>query len=45
VGDGSELSLAEIEAMPRLFSGVDLLTLSACSTGSAVPPTKETVTK
>lgn len=32
LGDGSELSLAEIEAMPRLFSGVDLLTLSACST-------------
>ncbi len=26
------MSLAEIEAMPRLFSGVDLLTLSACST-------------
>jgi CHAT domain-containing protein len=32
LGDGSEVSLAEIEAMPRLFSGVDLLTLSACST-------------
>jgi CHAT domain-containing protein len=32
LGDGSQLSLAEIEAMPRLFSGVDLLTLSACST-------------
>jgi CHAT domain-containing protein len=32
LGDGTELSLAEIEAMPRLFSGVDLLTLSACST-------------
>lgn len=30
--DGTELNLAEIEAMPRLFSGVDLLTLSACST-------------
>jgi CHAT domain-containing protein len=33
LGDGSELSLAEIEATPRLFSGVDLLTLSACSPG------------
>jgi CHAT domain-containing protein len=32
LGDGSEMSLAEIEATPRLFSGVDLLTLSACST-------------
>jgi CHAT domain-containing protein len=32
LGDGSELSLAEIAALPRLFSGVDLLTLSACST-------------
>jgi tetratricopeptide (TPR) repeat protein len=32
LGDGTELSLAEIEATPRLFSGVDLLTLSACST-------------
>lgn len=31
LGDGSQMSLAEIEAMPRLFSGVDLLTLSACS--------------
>jgi CHAT domain-containing protein len=30
-GDGA-ITLAEIEAMPRLFSGVDLLTLSACST-------------
>ena len=32
LGDGTELSLADIEATPRLFSGVDLLTLSACST-------------
>jgi CHAT domain-containing protein len=32
LGDGSKLSLAEIESTPRLFSGVDLLTLSACST-------------
>ena len=32
LGDGSEMSLAEIEAKPLLFSHVDLLTLSACST-------------
>ncbi len=32
LGDGSEMTLAEIEAATRLFSGVDLLTLSACST-------------
>jgi tetratricopeptide (TPR) repeat protein/CHAT domain-containing protein len=32
LGDGSEMSLEEIAATPRLFSGVDLLTLSACST-------------
>jgi tetratricopeptide (TPR) repeat protein len=32
LGDGSKLSLAEIEAQTRLFDGVDLLTLSACST-------------
>ena len=32
LGDGSELSLAEIEASEQLFDGVDLLTLSACST-------------
>jgi CHAT domain-containing protein len=32
LGDGSKLSLAEIEAQTRLFNGVELLTLSACST-------------
>ena len=32
LGDGSELSLAEIEDQQDLFDGVDLLTLSACST-------------
>ena len=32
LGDGSKLSLAEIEAEEQLFDGVDLLTLSACST-------------
>src|ERR1039458_2157593 len=32
LGDGNELSLGQIEAMPRLFSGVELLTLSACKT-------------
>ena len=32
LGDGSEMSLAEIEDMALLFSDVDLLTLSACST-------------
>jgi len=32
LGDGSEWSLAEIEDRQDLFDGVDLLTLSACST-------------
>jgi CHAT domain-containing protein len=32
LGDGTELSLADIEAETRLFNGVDLLTISACST-------------
>lgn len=32
LGDGSVLSLAEIEDQQDLFDGVDLLTLSACST-------------
>lgn len=32
LGDGTEMSLDEIADMPRLFSHVDLLTLSACST-------------
>jgi CHAT domain-containing protein/Tfp pilus assembly protein PilF len=32
LGDGSHLSLAEIKRLPSLFSGVELLTLSACET-------------
>lgn len=32
LGDGSQLTLSDIKTMPRLFSGVDLLTLSACET-------------
>jgi CHAT domain-containing protein len=32
LGDGTEMSLAEIAAQTRFFNGVDLLTLSACST-------------
>src|ERR1022692_1944534 len=32
LGDGTEMSLAEIEDTALLFSDVDLLTLSACST-------------
>jgi CHAT domain-containing protein len=33
LGDGGHLSLAELRTMPNLFSGVQLLTLSACNTG------------
>jgi len=32
LGDGTHLTLAEIKDMSQLFSGVDLLTLSACNT-------------
>jgi CHAT domain-containing protein/Flp pilus assembly protein TadD len=32
LGDGSHLSLADIKRLPSLFSGVELLTLSACET-------------
>jgi CHAT domain-containing protein len=32
-GDGKHLSLEELNALPNLFRGVDLLTLSACNTG------------
>jgi CHAT domain-containing protein len=32
LGDGTHLTLAEIKNMGQLFSGVDLLTLSACNT-------------
>jgi CHAT domain-containing protein/tetratricopeptide (TPR) repeat protein len=33
LGDGGHLSLAELKTLPNLFSGVQLLTLSACNTG------------
>jgi CHAT domain-containing protein/Tfp pilus assembly protein PilF len=33
LGDGSHLSLADVKTIPRLFRGVELLTLSACNTG------------
>jgi tetratricopeptide (TPR) repeat protein len=33
LGDGTKLSLAELEASENLFANVDLVTLSACSTG------------
>ncbi len=32
LGDGSHLTLAAIKALPTVFRGVDLLTLSACDT-------------
>ena len=32
LGDGRELSLADIEAAEQLFANVDVVTLSACST-------------
>ena len=34
LGDGTPLSLAQINALPNFFSGVQLLTLSACNTAS-----------
>ncbi len=34
LGDGTHLSLAEIKNLPQVFSGVDLLTLSACNTAT-----------
>ncbi len=37
LGDGGRLSLAELKGFPNLFSGVDLLTLSACNTASGAP--------
>jgi CHAT domain-containing protein len=33
LGDGAHLSLAELKTSTTLFSGVQLLTLSACNTG------------
>jgi CHAT domain-containing protein/Tfp pilus assembly protein PilF len=34
LGDGTHLSMAKLRNMPNLFTGVQLLTLSACDTGS-----------
>ena len=33
LGDGGQFSLAELKSADMIFAGVDLLTLSACSTG------------
>jgi CHAT domain-containing protein len=33
MGDGGQLSLADLKTADTIFAGVDLLTLSACSTG------------
>ncbi len=35
LGDGQFLSLAQIKALPNVFSGVELLTLSACNTATS----------
>jgi CHAT domain-containing protein len=35
IGDGSHLSLEQIKASSNLFSGVELLTLSACNTAAS----------
>jgi CHAT domain-containing protein/predicted negative regulator of RcsB-dependent stress response len=37
LGNGETLSLAEMKDIPDLFGGVELLTLSACSTGAELP--------
>ncbi len=34
LGDGTFLSMAQIKVLPRLFGGVELLTLSACNTAT-----------
>ena len=34
LGDGTFLSLAQIKALPNVFGGVELLTLSACNTAT-----------
>jgi len=38
LGDGGRLSVTELERLPNLFSGVDLLTLSACNTATGDNP-------
>ena len=35
LGDGQFLSLAQIKALPNVFGGVELLTLSACNTATS----------
>jgi CHAT domain-containing protein len=35
LGDGQLLSLAQIKALPNVFGGVELLTLSACNTATS----------
>jgi CHAT domain-containing protein/tetratricopeptide (TPR) repeat protein len=37
LGDGDIFTLSEINKYPKLFAGVDLLTLSACETGAQKP--------
>ncbi len=34
LGDGSRLTVGELERLPNVFQGVDLLTLSACNTAT-----------
>jgi len=34
LGDGARLSVGELERLPNVFQGVDLLTLSACNTAT-----------
>ena len=36
LGKGDKLTVAQIDALPDIFSGVDLLTLSACNTAVGV---------
>lgn len=38
LGDGSKLTVSELERLPNLFAGVDLLTLSACNTATGDQP-------
>ena len=37
LGDGSHLPLSQLKAMPNIFDGVDLVTLSACNTAIGGP--------
>jgi CHAT domain-containing protein/tetratricopeptide (TPR) repeat protein len=38
LGDGSKLTVSDLEKLPNLFAGVDLLTLSACNTATGDLP-------